>query len=50
MKQIKIQNKCSNSNCVTNYETYVSPKFILVNKDKNKYICEFCSTEHKMDN
>ena len=47
MKEIKVENICSNSNCVTNHETYVRPKFILVNKEKNKYMCEFCSTEYK---
>ncbi|MGL4451627.1 MAG: hypothetical protein ACRCTZ_10590 [Sarcina sp.] len=49
MKEIKIENRCSNPNCVTNHETYVSPKFILVNKEKKKYMCEFCSTEHKFN-
>lgn len=49
MKEIKNENRCSNPNCVTNHETYVSPKFILVNKEKNKYMCEFCSTEHKIN-
>ncbi|WP_297435660.1 aspartate carbamoyltransferase [uncultured Clostridium sp.] len=39
--------KCENQKCVTNHENYVKPTFTLVDKEKGKYTCDFCSNEIK---
>ncbi|MCR4735449.1 MAG: aspartate carbamoyltransferase regulatory subunit [Treponema sp.] len=35
---------CSNPRCITQTEHYVKPTFILVNKEKGLYRCEYCDT------
>ena len=44
-----IQNvfKCKNPRCITATETYVKPTFLLVDKAKGLYRCEYCDTMYK---
>ena len=35
---------CKNPCCITITEHYVSPTFLLVNKEKGLYRCEYCDT------
>lgn len=42
----KVQNvfNCHNPRCITTTENYVSPSFLLVDKTKRLYRCEYCDT------
>ncbi len=45
----RIQNvfKCKNPRCITATETYIKPTFLLVDKAKGLYCCEYCDTMYK---
>lgn len=45
----RVQNifKCRNPRCITITETYVKPTFLLVDKIKGLYACEYCDTLYK---
>ena len=34
--------QCGNPRCVTNSDTYVEPRFTLVNAETKEYACEYC--------
>lgn len=40
--------KCKNSRCITQYEKYVAHSFILFDKDKGTYRCEYCDEITKL--
>ena len=45
--RIKNVFKCKNPRCITVTENYVKPTFLLVDKAKGLYCCEYCDTMYK---
>lgn len=45
----RVQNifKCRNPRCITTTENYVKPTFLLVDRLKGLYACEYCDTLYK---
>lgn len=45
----RVQNviKCKNPRCVTTSEHYVAPTFLLIDKARALYKCEYCDTLYK---
>ncbi|WP_315078644.1 aspartate carbamoyltransferase regulatory subunit [uncultured Clostridium sp.] len=40
--------KCKNSRCITQYEKYVAHSFVLLDKEKGTYRCEYCDEITKL--